>query len=262
MGAVLNRHHYSSTVERAALASAATGFAMLGAVLLNDSVGGLNPDAADLALRLGGRWIGLPTMGARHYRQMLARYPADLQRMYGGFGRGALTVLDERGELLPEMRAIFELVAAHEAVLNLGYIGFDESLAVVAAAAGHRVRKLVMTNILETMRYSPAEADRLLAFPGTYLELTAHTMHPTMAVHGPSDIPGGAAAVERTLGLIRRHGVERCVLSSDGGLTGAPGPAEMLAWGVGALAGGGLDERSLRKLVYDNPSRLLERGGR
>jgi hypothetical protein len=83
-------------------------------------------------------------------------------------------------------------------------------------------------------------------------------MHPAMSVNGPSDVPGGPAGVERTLSLIQRHGVERCLLSSDAGIGGAPGPVEMLGWAVGALAELGLEERALRQLVHNNPRRLLE----
>src|SRR5262245_4634359 len=61
--AALHRHHFSPTAERTQLARDATGFDLLGAIVLNDAVGGINPYAVELALRMGAVWVAFPTLG-------------------------------------------------------------------------------------------------------------------------------------------------------------------------------------------------------
>jgi hypothetical protein len=248
-GAV-HRHHFSTTVERAILASAATGFDLRGAVLLNDSVGGLNPFAVELALRLGGRWIGLPTLSADFHR---AHLPVVSDAMRGAllFGPGRLVATDPEGALLDEVHEILRLGAALGAVVNLGYVSPAECEALVAAAPADS--RLVATNP-HTSMHQPLPQIVELARRGVTVELTAYSMHP--------DGPNRRApqdAVDAAANLIRTVGVDSCVLSSDGGMTGAPSPPELLAWLLNELAIREFTSRDLIRLTHDNPSRLVAR---
>jgi len=69
MGAVLIKSHQNSTVERAWLVSQCVpGIRVYGGLVLNETVGGLNPAAVRLALDLGARQIWMPTRSARNHR--------------------------------------------------------------------------------------------------------------------------------------------------------------------------------------------------
>src|SRR5919107_174535 len=64
--AVLKAHE-GSTVERAALAARqpeTDGVRVVGGIVLNSPVGGANPDAVEVAARLGGRVVWVPTVSA------------------------------------------------------------------------------------------------------------------------------------------------------------------------------------------------------
>jgi hypothetical protein len=249
VAAAVHRHHFSQTAERARIASDATGFRLLGAILLNDPVGGLNPDAVDLALRMGAVWVSLPTVMARWYRSRLARLHADRQKSVS-FGRGDISALDGNGRLLAVVDDILDLVAARDATLNLGYVSYAEMLAVSDAAARHGVKKVVLTSPLTSGGLTQVEVDRLMASETTVIELTAYSMYPGRL--GGADLdPSGAAQ------LIRRAGVARCVLSSDGGSAGSPPPAEILAWGCSRLAEEGFTTAELSALVRTNSARLV-----
>ncbi|HKE72322.1 MAG TPA: DUF6282 family protein [Acidimicrobiales bacterium] len=247
--AAVHRHHFSDTVDRARLASDATGFDLRGAVLLNDAVGGLNPAAAELALRLGGRWIGLPTLSAAFFRSGLSAMPAALRDTLG-FGPGRLRLVDDAGRVLPEVQDILELAVGAGAVVNVGYCSAAEAHAVLAAVPRHD--RLVLTTPLGAMRLQPPELDELMTHPGVHVEVTAYSLHPDGPSQGRNpDAVAGAAA------LIRRVGVDRCVLSSDGGMAGAPGPPELLAWAAGHLAEAGLNDAEIVRLVRETPAALL-----
>jgi hypothetical protein len=57
------KSHYNSTAERAAVVRAAVpGVRVLGAIVLNRAVGGMNPLAVEVAGREGARTVWLPTV--------------------------------------------------------------------------------------------------------------------------------------------------------------------------------------------------------
>ena len=61
------KSHYAPTAERAAVVSAAVpGIRALGAIALNAGVGGLNPQAVEIAARSGARIVWLPTVDSEN----------------------------------------------------------------------------------------------------------------------------------------------------------------------------------------------------
>ena len=70
VGAVLIKSHQNSTVERAWLvAQCVPEIRVYGGLVLNETVGGLNPAAVRLALQMGARQIWMPTRSARNHLQ-------------------------------------------------------------------------------------------------------------------------------------------------------------------------------------------------
>src|SRR5262245_17040700 len=113
--AAVNRHHWSPTAERAALARAATGFDLRGGIVLNGATGGINPDAVEMALRSGAVWVSLPSMNARAWRATWSSYDfvveeqgVDATEVASTFPKQALVVA-ERGVLAPGMHEILDL---------------------------------------------------------------------------------------------------------------------------------------------------------
>ena len=249
--AALHRHHFSSTVERSAVASAATGFDLFGAVLLNDSVGGLNPWAADVALRLGGRWIGFPTLSAKAFRDGLAVMPAALRSTLE-FGPGGLTLTDDGGGVRGAVTDILELARDANVPVNIGYPSLDECRATIAAARVVGGVDIVLTNPHSSMHLSDDEVVALTAHGRVHVELTAYSMHPD----GPRR-RDPAPALDRAAALISRVGSEWCVLSSDGGMADAPPPHVMLAFALAELQRRDVPAEQLEALVHTNPGRLL-----
>jgi hypothetical protein len=250
LAAAVHRHHFSPTAERSRLVAALTGFPLLGAILLNDSVGGLNPTAVELAVEMGAAWIGLPTLSARAQRQRLGRVPTAHRRALT-FGPGHLALVDADGRLLDEVQEILRIAAEHGLVVNVGYAGFSECRAVLHAAKAIPLDKVVITNPLTTMGFTPAELDELLGTADLVVEQTCYSLHSS------GSYGGGDAAVEAAAALIGHVGYRRIVLSSDGGMQGAPPPAELLAWGCERLLAAGLAEGQLRHMTSTLPSELV-----
>jgi len=248
LAAVIHRHHYASTAERSQLARDATGFPVLGAILLNDPVGGLNPTAVRLALEMSAEWVSMPTLDALAFRRARATAAPTAFDDRLAFGPGQLAATDDTGALTSATSEIIDLVVEAGVPLNLGYLGVAEMIAVARAASERGHRRLVVTNALLVGE----RLGELLAIPGMFVEVTSYSVHP--------DGLGGAnaeAGVERNVELIRRVGPDRVVLSSDGGMAGSPPPAEILGWAVGKYLRAGIDAADVRAMVADNPRRLL-----
>lgn len=248
----LHRHHFSPTVDRSLLVSELTGFDLRGGLLMDDTAGGLHPAVAELALRTGGRWIGLPTISARYFRSRLSGMAPHVRDMLG-IG-GVVDVVDADGALLPELREVLALVAEHDAILATGYVSPVETFAVIEAAKDAGVERVVLSNPLSgAMGMSTDAVVEAMAATGIFLEISAYQYHDS-APRGP-----GALSLLDCGAVIRHVGVSRVILSSDGGMADAPPPQTLLADGMRAFMASGLTRSEVDRLVKENPTQLLER---
>src|SRR5262249_7177140 len=158
------------------------------------------------------------------------------------FGPGELRCLDAGGQLVPSVEAVLGLVHDAGAALSLGYVGFDEAMTAARAAAERGVDKLVVTNPVP--RLSDDQIGALASIPRVYFEVTCYMAHP----NGPAGA-ASEAAVDRIVHALGLVGVERSVLSSDGGMVDGPMPPAILAWGLAELARRGFTLDELRTLV-------------
>lgn len=236
MAAVLIKSHQNSTVERAWLVSrVVTGIQIFGGLVLNSTVGGLNPDAVQLALSMGAKEIWMPTRSARNHRAY--------------FGQtGGLTVLDGQGELSPEAVAIVDAVAASNCILGTGHLCLQESLVLIAHARRRGVRKILVTHPEWAPTLYPLEVQKELAeSPGVWFERCFFS-----TTEG-----GGRVPCEAIHQAIIETGVAHNILSTDLGQPETPPPAEglrLFAEWLGAL---GVSREELLQMMQTNPAHLL-----
>lgn len=235
---VLKAHEFPSTMSAYFANRAVPEVSSISSICLDHPVGGLNPQALDVALRGGARVVWLPTISVH------ADPPAVLQKAFG-LTEG-LRLLDADGELLPVVHEIFDLVREHDAVLATGHISRAEHFAV--ARAFREPERLVVTHAMHATAgpaLTVAECVEL-ADLGATIELAAHTCMGT-----PSTLEQAAAAIARV-------GADRVALATDYGWTvNAPHPAAGLLGYVNALWEIGVDEESLRTMTSAVPARLL-----
>jgi hypothetical protein len=72
-GFLFKNHHAPTAISAGVLREAVPGLAVFGGVALNRSVGGLNPEAVEAALRMGAAAVWLPTLDAEHERAYRGR---------------------------------------------------------------------------------------------------------------------------------------------------------------------------------------------
>jgi hypothetical protein len=168
--AVLKAHE-GSTVERALLAAereAAAGVEVVGGIVLNSPVGGANPDAVEVAARLGGRVVWMPTVSAPAH---IASASSPELSVHRNLAFRQVDILDAAGALLPGWQDVLDVVAAHDLVLASGHLTCTQSLVLFRAAKAAGVRRMLLNHPrMPFLQWDDAAAPELAAL-GVVLEL-------------------------------------------------------------------------------------------
>ncbi len=135
---IVLKAHEGSTVERAA----AAGVGVYGGVVLNSPAGGANPDAVEVAARLGGRVVWMPTVSARTHK---AGASAPELAVHRGFELRPVDVIGD-GTLLPQWFEVLDVVAAHDLLLASGHLSADETVMLFREAKRRGVRRLMVNH--------------------------------------------------------------------------------------------------------------------
>lgn len=240
LGALLIKSHQNSTVERAWLVSKVVpGIQVFGGLVLNETVGGLNPAAVRLALALGAKQIWMPTRSARNHR-----------RHHGQ--PGGLSVFNAEGTLLPAVEEILHAVAEADCILGTGHLSPEEGTALIRRARIVGVRKILVTHPeWAPTKYSCAAQKELAAAGGVVFERCfVSTTHLC-----------GCVPFETIERAITEVGVETTVLSTDLGQAEMPAPVEGLTLYARRLRSAGFSADQLRQMMRTNPRRLLSLTG-
>lgn len=247
MKAIMIKSHHTLTADRAALASSLSGFKVFGGLVLNYYVGGFNLHAVETALRFGAREIWMPTTCARHYLQgsrSVVHFAPQLPDDVPG-----LVIQDDNGEILPEVVAILEKIAKHDAILGSGHLTAAETKALVKLAKQIGVKKILITHPEADFVGMTIEDMKEVADLGGIIEL-----HYAMFTHSLSN-PTSPAFTARAM---REVGPDRCIMATDGGQAANPIPTEMLRRYITLMLEQGLTESEIRTMVAVNPSKILE----
>jgi hypothetical protein len=248
------KSHYNSTAERASVVRAAVpGIQALGAIVLNRAVGGMNPLAVEVAAREGARTVWLPTVDSVNESREReapagAKVPVwvklQLELREQGIEIEPVPVVDERGAMLPETRAVLERIAHHDLLLATGHLARDEIFAVVDAALEHGIAQIVITHP-EFPAQSLAVPDQIdLAQRGALLERCFTTPHT------------GKIAWEDWIENIRAVGARHSVLSTDLGQVFNPPVEDGMAIMVDRLLAAGFDDEEVQTMAVINTRRV------
>jgi len=161
---VVLKAHEGSTAERARLA----GDGAFGGIVLNSAVGGANPDAVEIAARLGGRVVWMPTVSSRTHKAGAASPELAVHR---GFELRLVEVLDGGGRLRPEWFDVLDAVATHDLLLASGHLSAAETVVLFTQARRRGVARLLVNHPLMAFLGWNEEAAGALRELGAHLEL-------------------------------------------------------------------------------------------
>jgi hypothetical protein len=164
---VVLKAHEGSTAERAALAGGPEA-GVYGGIVLNSPVGGANPDAVEVAARLGGRVVWMPTVSSRTHKAGATSPELSVHR---GFELGAVDVVSDAGTLLPAWHEVLDVVAAHDLLLASGHLSADETVVMFRAARDHGVQRLLVNHPKMAFLHWNDQAAAVLQELDAHLEL-------------------------------------------------------------------------------------------
>ena len=237
MRALLFKNHYTSTSPLAYLVSQAVpGIESYGGIVLNRSVGGINPAAVEHMAKTtggGGRVVWMPTFDSEHYHRTVKPNPV-------------FVPVSRDGELLPEVNNVLSLMAGLDLALATGHSSPQESLLLVQAAKQAGIDRIIVTHpLLPDVGMSP-EMQRQAARLGAFLEYPIALM-----------LPPASIAVEEFAEAVRSVGPPHVILTSDLGQVLNPIHTDGLIAFLAQLREQGFTRQELDLMTKSNPARFL-----
>jgi hypothetical protein len=256
MAGFVLKSHYICTADRATLIrSLFPGVQAFGGLALNNSVGGLNPIAIDIAGRLGNKVVWLPSVDSANELQNVAGeldeskipywMPIARELRAMGIAQDWISVTDEDGSVTPITRQCLDVIVKHDMVLATSHISPGELPAVVKAAYEAGVRRIIVTHPEFPTTYLSIEQHRALLPYGVMFERCFTTWYT------------GKVPWEQVVENIRQVGPSSTVLSTDLGQTTNPYVDEGLSLYLDRLLDAGLSESEIEQMVRRNPAQVL-----
>jgi hypothetical protein len=261
------KNHFIPTTGLAAEARTHRPVTILGGVVLNYAVGGLNPHAVRAALsanKAGTRnrapdpvrfMVWMPTIHSESHlehngrRDLVPSWGVD-ERLCQVFPPGTgITVWGPGGPgagLAPAVHEVLDLVRAHDLILATGHLSAPEVRALVPAAHDRGIRRIVITHpFYGASNLSVREQAALAERDGVYLE------------HCYSNLEMDGIPIAHYVASIRDAGPRRVILSTDLGQPHNPTVTEGIRDFLRQLQAQGLSEDDLLTMLVDNPHRLI-----
>jgi hypothetical protein len=256
MAGFVLKSHYICTADRATLVREAfPGVRAYGGLALNNSVGGLNPIAVDIAGRLGNKVVWLPTVDSANELENVAgqRDESKLPYWMGiaremralGIAGKWIEVTDSDGKVTEATRQCLELIGKHDMVLATGHIRPAAMAPVCQAAREAGVRRIVITHPEFPTTLLSIDQQRELQKYDVYFERCFTTPQ------------SGKIPWDHVYENVRQVGASTTILATDLGQSTNPFVDEGLEMFVGRFLDAGFSEGSVGDMVHKNPASLL-----
>lgn len=240
------KQHYDQTAQLAEITSKVVpGVEAYGMLALNLPVGGLNPDAVRHFAEIKGgraRIVSMPTWDSENnIRQSTTP-------------NLAFVAVSRDGKLLPEAVDVIQAIAAAKIrdssvslALSTGHLSAAEALLVIKEAKKQGINRIVVTHALaHPVNMTIAQMKEAVGL-GAYIEFVGGLM-----IGRPAKF-----TTQQYFDAIREIGADHVILSSDAGQLNRPFPDDAIVYAAGQLRAKGMTEAELRKMLVENPRKLL-----
>ena len=253
MRAVLMKDHYYPTMPIATLINTHLGLSVeaLGAIVLNNPVGGLNPSAVDYALKQGARIVWMATAHARNHIEH-EKQEADFHKKFPVNTKKTVEAIpasltDDAGNVRDEVKQILDLIAEADAAVSGGHHHIDELWPFYEEAKARGVRRLFLNHPTYVNEGSFQDITSLVSM-GVMMEHSICMFVPS-TFHMFDD--------EHLKAAIDAGGVENTFFGSDLGQNNNPTPVEGFRQIIEVLTRLGYDADAIRAMTGTNAARLV-----
>jgi hypothetical protein len=264
-GCVL-KNHFMATTAVAAQARLHRPVTVLGSVVLNYSVGGLNPEAIRAAQSANKGWsmnrkpddlpfvVWMPTIHAESHLNYNRRH--DLVPAWGveekycrffppGTGITLWGPAGEGTEINPVVYDILDLIKTYDLILATGHLSGPEVKVLVAVAHEKGLRRIIVTHpFYGAINLSIREQAELAEREGVYIE------------HCQSNMEIDRIPIQHYVASIREVSPGHVILTSDAGQPHIPPVGEALWDFIRQFKALGVDDDDLGIMLVENPHRL------
>lgn len=250
MAAIVLKNHFLSTALRAGLAEVQVpGVRVLGSIVLNQSMGGMNPWAVEAAARGGAKVAWMPTFQAENQLAAEARPGGTPHRArLEVAGRNpAVQVFTADGRLTRDTESVLEIVRDRGMILATGHLSPDEVDRLVTRAREMGLSKIILTHPDMREIAVPVELQRRLVERGVFFERTYNIVSP----------PHGELTMAQLAARIREVGPASTIMATDFGQVDNPTPAEGLELYARGLLDHGFGADEIRPMLRDHARELL-----
>jgi hypothetical protein len=250
---VVKSHHHSTVMDVLALEQAGVdhGSAKLfGGIALNSPVGGINPHAVDLALKMGGRIVWFPTIGSEQHIRHHAEHPnLKFPKLSIHLApEEPIEVLNGNGGVTDDVYKVLESIKEHDAILASGHMAPAQITAVFEAAREVGVERMLVNHPNFVIEATFDEARR-------WMELGAYIEHSLCMYDEESSFHNWD--IDTLIEWIEAIGPERSTLGSDLGQMNNPLPTDSFRKIVSRLLERGVSDDTVRTMVARNTAELL-----
>lgn len=239
MAGVMFKSHYDPTAPRAIIANKYAGAKKCkayGSVALNWPVGGLNPYAADAALKMGAKIVWMPTRDTANCLQY-GDMPGDF------FSRPGIVIRDDEGKVKKEVFEILETVKKYDAFVATGHLYNDEIIEFCNIALDMGV-KVILTHPDWERTKIPLEMQIELANKGVLVEKLWENIY------------SGYTTPEAMASSMTAIGYDKIFLGTDGGF-GTFNPLDAIQDFVSALLDQGIPESGIKTMLCENAKQII-----
>lgn len=223
-------------------------------VVLNNYVGGFNPDIIYASAQLSPRPIivWLPTLSAMNFlrneqfeirSEWIGNKKIKIRKASGLKG---ISIWDKKGEISGGVKEVLLAIKKTSAILATGHISWQESRKLADCAIKEfGIKKIIITHPIYPKINMPICFQKELANKGALIE-QCYSMYSIDKI-----------SIAKIANQIRSVGAKNCILTSDVGQKFSKSPSEALDDFIALLIKEGISEKDIKKMAIMNPNRFL-----
>lgn len=252
MAGALIKDHVTITSDRAYILNKIyPDFKVFGSIVLNYTVGGLNPAAVKAAIKLGVKQVYMPTFSAAYVieKHGVANGTKDLFLVNDNIQKG-ITIFSNKGTLFPEIDVILLAIKEADVILGTGHLSPTESLRLVQRANELGLQKILVTHPSSLLIDMSLNDQKRAVEMGAFIE-HCYVGCTTFTSTGKPLPPKVMAA------QIKAVGAEHCIMSTDFGQLENLTPVEGMRKFIEEMLENGITEDEIDRMIRKNPRKLL-----
>jgi Family of unknown function (DUF6282) len=249
MRGLVLKNHISETASRAALVMhAVPGIEVWGGIVLNNAVGGINPNAVEWMHRIygsRGKVVWLPTFESDKHVKTFSK--PDAQGL----------VVAPGGKVTPQMEEVLKIVARENLLLATGHVHPEEVIAVTRRAREVGVKNILVTHGLTNVPGLSMAQAKQVADMGAMIEVCFLQFRAGPNAPLPFLVHWAQVNAKHVAQAVKELGARSLVISSDLGQSGNMTHPDGIEAAIMEMKKEGISDGDIDLMMRKNPARLL-----